>query len=191
VIIGKKMKDGECHFLIRDSYGKGCLEHAWPCMKNAKDEAMGIWVSEKALINNLMEIILLPDPELKCTFRFNDKNEIFHTMIPNEVFHDQFYKFKTLPFKLEMIYDFQRKKGVFYLIFNTENSPIYLLDPSPEEGKNGVIFERELQVEDVGDFMARCEKYQKKMKAIKDINYGELFPKRRPVPRPRQKKISN
>jgi hypothetical protein len=161
LIIGKKVRDGVCHFLIRNTLGTHC-NYSWPCMENARGEATGIWVSENALINNLMAITNLTDPEMLCTAHALGMQDTFKAMFSNEIFSNQQFPviFKRLLFTIK--FDDESNTPKFLFIRNKTNST-YELKPDQEEGKNDILYSRSDIIPDIGRVNVICKKYSNKM----------------------------
>lgn len=49
VIVGKRVRDNQCQFLLKNSWGNYC-GYKWECQKNSKGEEVGVWVDGRALI---------------------------------------------------------------------------------------------------------------------------------------------
>jgi hypothetical protein len=176
IIIGKKEIKGVCHFLIRNTWGTGCNSYSWPCEKNRKGEATGIWLSEDALINNLLSIGTLPEPDMECNVKVNNKSEDIETMFPNEFYSYQTYELKTWPYELLFEFNEERKRPLFYIKENNSEKFLGLGMTFSDEGQNGILFSKGNVFPNIGRVELTCKKFTPKRKKIKEINYPELFP---------------
>jgi hypothetical protein len=159
IIIGKKEIDGECKFLIRNTHGTHC-KYAWPCMKNDQGQATGIWVSEKALINNLLDMTSLSYPKMKCTINLNGNSEVLGVgLVPD--------KLPSPPLKLatedktkflQVSYDEKLEDAVFLFQSDKMVQPERLF-ANPGEGEGGNLFSRGVKLPNIGEVEVVCEKY--------------------------------
>jgi hypothetical protein len=148
-------------------------------MINSKGKTTGIWLSEKALMNNMFQIFTLPEPELKCTYVVNGESEVINIMAPNTIFFEQNFHLKTQPYTIRVSYEGRNKVATFYLI-EWDEPQTHILKILPKEGRKGNVYLRGGNFKDVGKVFVDCGKSSQKMKNLKEINYEELFPKRRP-----------
>jgi hypothetical protein len=58
VLIGKKRIKGKCHFLLRNTWGDTC-PYDWKCRYDTYGKAIGVYIEEGALFNNILSLTFL------------------------------------------------------------------------------------------------------------------------------------
>jgi len=49
-VIGRRMHEGKCQYLIRNSYGTDCYKYNWPC------EGGNVWIDEEDIFDNTFQL---------------------------------------------------------------------------------------------------------------------------------------
>jgi hypothetical protein len=85
IIVGKKMVDGSCHYLIKNSHGDDC-DYSWPCRFNEKGQAMGVYIAEEAILPNILLLTYLgKKSDLYCQAKTSLGSEFFGMDYPSHI----------------------------------------------------------------------------------------------------------
>jgi hypothetical protein len=88
IVIGMKNIEGKCHYLVRNTWGTKC-DYDWTCRFNSDQEAVGIWVEENALLNNLGGITYLRNKDLVCMAKTSLGEDFFEMDNPSYPINDK------------------------------------------------------------------------------------------------------
>ncbi|MFI5390219.1 MAG: hypothetical protein ACHQYQ_02570 [Bacteriovoracales bacterium] len=129
IIIGMSNIGGKCHYLVRNTWGNRC-DYDWTCRFNAKKEAVGIWVEESALINNLGDLTYLRNKDFLCMAKTKLGEEVFEMDKPSYPFNDKnwIYLFNKSELLIVKYID-----GMISFLFGKDSSSLYLAEEIEEK----------------------------------------------------------
>jgi hypothetical protein len=129
IIIGMSNIGGKCHYLVRNTWGDRC-DYDWQCRFNAYKEAVGIWVEESALINNLGDIAYLRNKDFLCMAKTKLGEEVFEMDRPSYPFNDKnwIYLFNKSELLIVKYID-----GMISFLFGKDSSSLYLAEEIEEK----------------------------------------------------------
>lgn len=129
IIIGMSKIGGKCHYLIRNTWGKRC-DYDWPCRFNANKEAVGIWVEESALINNLGDLTYLKNKDYLCMAKTKLGEEVFEMDRPDYPINNK--NFIYLFDKSELILVEMNSDRKIEFLFGKNSSSMYTIEEMEE-----------------------------------------------------------
>lgn len=60
LIVGKRVRNFYCEFLVRNTWGNYCDKYDWECLKDEKGNELGVWIDANMLMRNTLGIYYLP-----------------------------------------------------------------------------------------------------------------------------------